>query len=100
MIRVSRTNLDFEREPMAAGFGCKGGFVKEAWQVVALMEREAGKRGVGLGVQGVLWSDAAVCAAWPESAGNSLMLLLSAYGLRVAQETPFDTPDDLLDRLL
>src|SRR5581483_7197041 len=100
MIRITRTNLNFEREAMAAPFGFKGGYVHEAWQSVALLESDTGKRGLGLGTQGVLWSDPEVFGRNSEAAGNGLMLLLTGYALRAAQDVPFETPTDLLERLL
>jgi L-alanine-DL-glutamate epimerase-like enolase superfamily enzyme len=100
MIQITRTNVNFERQPMAAPFGFKGGYVHEQWQSVALLESATGKRGIGQGAQGVLWSDPQVFMRHSEAAGNSLMLLTTAYALRAAQEIPFETPPDLLDRLL
>jgi L-alanine-DL-glutamate epimerase-like enolase superfamily enzyme len=85
---------------MAAPWGFKGGFLTEIWQVVAGMESLSGHRGVGLGVQSVLWSDSEVFAGYSEAAGNCLMLLLSAYALQRAVQMPFETPMDLLERLL
>jgi L-alanine-DL-glutamate epimerase-like enolase superfamily enzyme len=100
MITITRTNLNFEREPYVAPFGFKGGYVHEAWQTVALLESESGKRGIGLASQGVLWSDAATAARNTEAAGNSLMLLTTGYALRMAQGFSFRTPTELLDYLL
>src|SRR5438046_1976640 len=100
MIRIARTNLNFEREPMAAPWGFKGGFVTEAWPTVARMESESGKSGIGLGAQGVLWSDPGVFASCSEAAGNAMMFLLTSYALQAAKEIPFETPLDLLDPLL
>jgi L-alanine-DL-glutamate epimerase-like enolase superfamily enzyme len=100
MINISRTSLNFEREPMAAPWGFKGGFLSELWQSVALLESAGGRRGVGLGVQSVLWCDPRVFANTSEAGGNSLMLLMTDYALRAACGTSFETPIDLLDRLL
>jgi L-alanine-DL-glutamate epimerase-like enolase superfamily enzyme len=100
MIQLARTGLNFEREPMAAPFGFKGGFLTEIWQTVARMESVTGQKGVGLGVQSILWSDAEVFARCSEAAGNCLMLLLSSNALRKAEESPFESPMDLLDRIL
>jgi L-alanine-DL-glutamate epimerase-like enolase superfamily enzyme len=100
MTHIVRTNLNFEREPMAAPWGFKGGFVTEGWQTVALLEGANGQRGVGLGVQGVLWSDPQVFAACAEAAGNSMMLLMTAHALRAAQGRTFSSPPELLDELL
>ena len=100
MIRITRSNLNFEREPLATPFGFKGGFLTELWQTIALLTEEGGKRGVGLGVQSVLWSDPRVFAANSEAGGNALMLLLTSYALRHAEGRTFETPLDLLDALV
>jgi hypothetical protein len=42
---------NFEREPLLAPFGFKGKYVKDTWQVTALLEDENGRQGVGLGLQ-------------------------------------------------
>src|ERR1051325_10473936 len=100
MIQLARTNLNFEREPLIAPFGFKGGFVSEIWQIVAMMQSVSGKTGVGLGVQSVLWSDPNVFASALQAGGNAMMLLLSAFALKEAQREPFETPTALLNRLL
>jgi len=100
MIRIIRTNNNFEREPFISPFGFKGGYVREAWQSVALMESENGFRGLGLGNQGVLWSDAQVFAGNSEPAGNGIMFLMTAHALKIAQGMAFKTPFNLLDELL
>ncbi len=99
-IKIKRTNSDFEREPLLAPFGFKGGYMRESWQTVVLMESENGYTGVGLGTQNVLWSDATVFANHSEAAGNSLMYLLTAYSLKIVKEIPFETPVELLEELL
>ena len=100
MIRITRSNLNFEREPLATPFGFKGGFLTELWQTVALLTSESGQRGVGLGVQSVLWSDPRVFAANSEASGNALMLLLASHALHAAEGQAFETPLDLLDALV
>ena len=100
MIRIKRTDSNFEREPFLAPFGFKGGYLDELWQVAALMVGESGYRAVGLGAQSVLWSDASVFTGNSQSAGNSAMFLITEYALRKAKDMVFDTPMDLLDQLL
>lgn len=100
MIQITHTNLNFEREPLATPFGFKGGFLTELWQTIALLTSESGQRGVGLGVQSVLWSDPRVFAANSEAGGNALMLLLTSYALKAAEGRRFETPLDLLDALV
>ena len=100
MISISRTRSNFEREPLTAPFGFKGGYLSEIWQSTVLMESTSGHTGLGLGTQSTLWSDAQVFLGNDEAAGNSLMYLLTAYALREAQEIPFANPIELLERLL
>lgn len=100
MIRITKTANNFEREPMRAPFGFKGGYLTEAWQTVALLESEAGRQGLGLGTQSVLWSDAQIFLKHSESAGNSLMYLMTAHALDAARGMSFNTPMDLLETLL
>jgi L-alanine-DL-glutamate epimerase-like enolase superfamily enzyme len=99
-VRIRRTNLDFEREPLIAPFGFKGGFLSEIWQTIALVEGESGQRGIGLGVQSVLWSDPAVFVSCSEAAGNAIMLLLTSFALQEAQKISFESPIELLEDLL
>jgi L-alanine-DL-glutamate epimerase-like enolase superfamily enzyme len=100
MITIRRTNMAFEREPLVLPFGFKGGYIRELWQCVVLMESEKGNRGLGLSTQSVLWSDAAVFSHTPESVGNALMHLMTAHALKSAQGMEFKDPFDLLDKLL
>ena len=73
MIKIAKTNCNFEREPLSAPFGFKGKYIDELWQTAALVE---------------------------DLAGNSIMFLLTEYALQKAKEISFDTPMDLLDQLL
>ena len=100
MIRVTKTNSGFEIEPFLSPFGFKGGYGHAAWQAIALMDSENGHRGIGLGTQGTLWSDARVFAENSEAAGNSLMYLMTAHALKSAEGMSFESPLDLLDKLL
>jgi len=69
-ITVARVGSNFEREPLIRPFGFKGGYQTETWQSVALLESASGRRGIGLGTQGVLWSDAHVFAGHSEAAAT------------------------------
>ncbi len=99
MIKIKRADCNFEREPLVAPFGFKGGFVDEIRQTAARLESESGQSAVGLAIQSVLWSDAVVFAANPPTAGNALMYLMTAFALQKAKEIPFETPTDLLEAL-
>jgi L-alanine-DL-glutamate epimerase-like enolase superfamily enzyme len=100
MLRITRTDCNFETEPFLAPFGFKGSYLTELWQTVALMESESGRTGIGLGTQSVLWSDAGVFSSSPESAGNSMIYLLTSAALNMSKDVSFETPIDLLDQLL
>jgi len=99
MIKIKRADCNFEREPLVAPFGFKGGYVNEIWQAAARLESESGESGVGLAIQSILWSDAAVFAANLPTAGNALMYLITAFALQKSKEIPFETPTDLLEKL-
>ena len=99
-IHIKNVDLNFEREPLLRPFGFKGGYMSEIWQSAALLESDSGLREVGLCSQSVLWSDAAVFANHSESAGNSLMYVMTEYALRSIQGTTFHNPVQLLEEIL
>jgi len=100
MIKIKKVKSNFERNALTAPFGFKGGYITEVWQAVSFMESESGQMGLGLGTQSVLWSDAAVFAKHSETEGNDMMYKMTQFALQRAVETSFETPLDLLDKLL
>ncbi len=98
-IRIRNVDLSFEKEPLQP-YHFKGSTITQNWQVVALLEGESGVKKIGLGNQGILWSDARVFAAHSEDEGNLLMYALSKRALQIIKGTIFESPIDLLDRLL
>lgn len=72
----------------------------ELWQVLACMEDAEGRRGIGLGVQSVLWSDAAVFATRSEEQGNREMFQVTRSALQRAGQMEWDFPLELLDGIL
>ncbi len=99
-MRIVKMMSDFEREPLKSPFGFKGGYLSELWQTAVRFENERGREGIGLGVQSVLWSDAGVFAGTTEAGGNSIMYLMTEFAARKATEFEWNTPVDLLERLL
>jgi len=99
-MKIVKVNTNFEREPLAAPFGFKGGYVNEEWQSVIRMESENQNIGIGVGNQGVLWSDAKVFSANSEAGGNSMMFLITSYAANAAMDFEWETPIQLLDQLL
>ncbi len=100
MIKIAKTALNCEREPLKAPFGFKGKFISELWQMVSQLESDRLYQGVGLGVQSILWSDPAVFALFGESKGNTLMMELTRYALKASEGISFDSPIQLMEQLL
>lgn len=99
-MKIVKAVTDFEREPLKSPFGFKGGYLSELWQTVVELESDRGHRGIGLGVQSVLWSDAGLFAANSESGGNGIMYLMTDFAAKRAAQLEWETPLDLLDQLL
>ena len=99
-MKISKTNCNFEREPLLAPFGFKGGYLSEIWQSAVKFENAEGQIGIGCGSQSTLWSDAAVFVGNSESAGNSMMFLATSFAAKSAAEFEWDDPIELLDKLL
>lgn len=99
-MKIVTTNSNFEPELLSAPFGFKGGYLSELWQTAALMKSQAGNSGIGLGIQSVLWCDAAVFTSCSQAAGNSMMFLVTAFALKAAEQLEWKDPFDLLDQLL
>jgi L-alanine-DL-glutamate epimerase-like enolase superfamily enzyme len=98
-IKIKHVDSNFEREPLNP-YRFKGSAITDSWQSIALLESEAGNRSVGLGTQGVLWSDSKVFAAHSESAGNALMYAMSERAIQMLKGTTFTDPVKLLDDIL
>jgi len=99
-MKTTKSDCNFEREPLAAPFGFKGGYLSELWQSMVKFENADGCSCIGLGTQSTLWSDADVFIRNAESAGNSMMFLATNFATKAALEIEWETPLDLLDRLL
>lgn len=99
-IKIKKVLSNFEREPLLRPFGFKGGYMKEIWQIAALMESDSGIKKMGLGTQNALWSDASVFARYSPAAAEGLMYLLTEFALRESLTMSFDTPFELLHAIL
>ena len=98
-IRVKDVDSNFEREPLFP-YRFKGSAITESWQTAASLKGESGFSAIGLGTQGILWSDSKVFAAHSESAGNALMYAMSERALQIMKGNSFTNPLQLLDDLL
>ncbi len=99
-MKIVRSSCNFEREPLLAPFGFKGGYISELWQSIAMLENAAGQRSIGLGTQSVLWSDIAIFRNFPESVGNNMMFLITSYALKTSQKLSWKNPIDLFEQIL
>lgn len=100
MIKINKSNVNFEREPLLAPFGFKGQYIKELWQSITILESDNGYKGLGLGVQSVLWSDSQVLSRFGGVGGDNIMFLLTTYALKTIEGMEYDTPVDLLEQIL
>ncbi len=98
-ITIRSVNSNFEREPLIRPFGFKGGYTNEIWQSANYLQSASGVEKVGLGTQGVLWSDAAVFTSHSESGGNALMFILTEHALQLLNGRSFNNPVELLDSI-
>jgi L-alanine-DL-glutamate epimerase-like enolase superfamily enzyme len=100
MIKLENSDIKYEIEPLEAPFGFKGKYVEELWQIAVRMESNSGYKGLGLGVQSVLWSDSQVFSRYGNLEGNKLMFSITEHALKLASNLNFETPMELLDKLL
>lgn len=98
-ITIADARCDFEREPMVRPFGFKGGYLTEEWIVSACIRSTSGLRGIGLGTQSSLWSDAKVFAENSEAGGNAIMFSMTQFALRLLKGRTFTSPVELNDWL-
>lgn len=98
-IRIKNVDSNFEREPLYP-YRFKGSMITEGWQIAAYLESESGISKVGIGGQGVLWSDSKVFADHSVSGGNALMYAMTDKALQLMKGHSFTNPIDLLDELL
>jgi L-alanine-DL-glutamate epimerase-like enolase superfamily enzyme len=99
-MNITKYRCNYEREPLSAPFGFKGGYLSELWQTIAKFEDADGNIGLGLGLQSVLWSDGDVFGRFPETMGNSIMFLTTAFAMEMAKDVKWATPIELLDNIL
>ncbi|MEP7107134.1 MAG: enolase C-terminal domain-like protein [Ferruginibacter sp.] len=99
-IRIKNVDSNFEREPFSTPYRFKGSAIMETWQTAARLESDSGISKIGLGTQGILWSDSKVFAEHSVTGGNALMYAMSERALQLIKGTSFTNPLELLDDLL
>jgi L-alanine-DL-glutamate epimerase-like enolase superfamily enzyme len=99
-MKITKYNCIFEREPLIAPFGFKGGYGTEIWLNAAAFESEKGNRGLSNCVQSPLWSDSYVFLNNTQTAAQTMMFLVSSFASKMAINSSWETPFELLDYLL
>ena len=99
-ITISDVSTNFERELLARPFGFGGGAITRTWHTAAWLKSESGISKVGLGTQGVLWSDGIVARAHSENGGNALMYAMTERAVQLLKGKTFTDPVALLDEIL
>lgn len=99
-MKITRYNCTFEREPLIAPFGFKGGYGTDIWLNATAFESENGSRGLSPNVQSPLWSDASVFMNNTQEAAQAMMFLVSSFASKTAVGYCWNTPFELLDYLL
>lgn len=97
-ITIDQVDSNFEREPLIP-YRFKGSAITEAWQVLSYMRSTSGIHKIGIGTQGVLWSDQHVFAAHSTNGGNALMYAMTERALQLIKGRSFTDPVSLLDEL-
>lgn len=99
MPQIKTCELGFEREPLRHPFGFKGGYLSQLWQVVCCIQLDNGAKGIGTGVQSVLWSDAETFRSHTQTGGNTLMLAVTEYALTLLRGMAFSSPPAMLSAI-
>ena len=99
LIKIKSVRSNFEREKLLRPFGFKGNYLTELWQTAVELTSESGNKSFGLGTQSVLYGDADLFASCSEVTGNDMMYQLTKRALQCVQQTPFEDPIDLLEKI-
>ncbi|MBQ6999180.1 MAG: L-alanine-DL-glutamate epimerase [Clostridia bacterium] len=97
-IQIIKSNCCYEKEPLKTAFGFKGSALTGLWQTVVRLETDK-HTGIGVGVQSVLWSDAAVYHEFGEEIGNQMMFELTEYAVRLCEGMAIEHPFELIDAI-
>ncbi|MDF2721826.1 MAG: hypothetical protein K0Q59_1501, partial [Paenibacillus sp.] len=98
-IRITKAEWAVEKEPLAAPFGFKGGYLSELWQTVVRLHGQDGKSATGLGIQSVLWSEPRIFFGASEAAGNEMMFALTKRAVELVEGRSFEEPTELLAQI-
>ncbi len=96
---IQKATSRVEKEPLIVPFGFKGGYCSELWQVITHLQTDS-VSSFGMGVQSVLWSDAAVFVSRSQDAANESMYAVTQQALKLIENQRFDNPWSALDGIL
>lgn len=99
-IKIVKVDSNFEREPLIKPYRFKGSGISETWQTVCYLQTDTGLTGIGLGTQGVLWSDSKVFFDHSENGGNAVMYAMSERAIQMLKGMSFTNPIEVLDEIL
>ncbi len=99
-IKIVKVDSNFEREPLIKPYRFKGSGISETWQTVCYLQADSGLTAIGLGTQGVLWSDSKVFFDHSENGGNAVMYAMSERAIQMLKGVSFTNPVELLEELL
>ncbi len=97
MPTITNTNIGIIKEKLIKPFAFKGSTLTELWHIVSQITLSDGTKGIGVGVQSVLWSDAVCFAAYSEDESNKKMLDITQKALKMLEGMQFTNPQQLID---
>ncbi len=97
MPTIVSTRVGVIKENLIKPFAFKGANLTKLWHIVAEITLSDGTKGMGVGVQSVLWSDAKCFAAYSETQSNEKMLSVTKKALQLLKGRQFSNPQQLID---
>lgn len=94
-MKIDRAYTAYENEPLKTAFGFKGNALTYLTQSVVYLS-DGSDFGMGVGVQSVLWSDAAVFKELGEDKGNELMYSITRYAAELLEGNEYEDPADAI----
>lgn len=96
MIKIKKTECNYEIQPLKHPFGFKGGYSSCIWTVVVDLTNEEHKAS-GSSIQGVLWSDGPLYSSLKEQKANQYMFDITSYICRLLKGLSYTYPEELFD---
>lgn len=94
-MKILKVNCAYTPEKFIKSFGFKGSTLSGVWQTVVCLYSD-GCKGIGVGVQSVLWSDSNVFANYGEQRSNEMMYSVTEYAAELVKNIEFENPADVV----